>query len=152
MGVQPLLAAAAAELPVESIAGSRVTRPATWVRVLLEALRWMALAAFAALYLRALPRVESWEAAAMSFALIPALTAPTNYYFSFVAAAVLLASRRPRILLAVLGASALWTLNGLAFYLDDAEWIGASVVALALSAGVLWEMANPPSEPNPAEA
>ncbi|MEO1935619.1 MAG: hypothetical protein ABGX04_12650, partial [Myxococcales bacterium] len=60
---------------------------------------------FLALFWRALRNTEDWEAAALGACLIPILTAPTNYYYSFFIPVALLASRRPTIGLVLLGAA-----------------------------------------------
>jgi hypothetical protein len=89
---------------------------------------------------RALAHAEDWEAAALGMTLVPLLTDPTNYYFSFVLAALFLALRRPRIGVVLFLACIAWSANGLVFYRRDVEFVGASLVALALSFAILREM------------
>ena len=89
---------------------------------------------------RALAHAEDWEAAALGMTLVPLLTDPTNYYFSFVLAALLLALRRPRIGVVLFLTCIAWSANGLIFYRQDVEFVGASLVALALSFAILREM------------
>jgi hypothetical protein len=143
MGLQVLLGMAEARAPVRSIAGTQVTRPAPWATNLLRVLRWIAVAGFAWLFWRALVHAKRWEAAAMAFALIPVLAQPTNYYFSFATAGVLLGFGRPRILIGVLAACFLWAVGGLVWYRQLESYVVASGVALVLSAFVLIEMRRP---------
>jgi hypothetical protein len=93
---------------------------------------------------RALAHAEDWEAAALGATLVPLLTDPTNYYFSFVLAALFLALRRPRIGVVLFLACIAWSLNGLVLYRQDVEFVGASLIALALSFAILVEMTRPP--------
>jgi hypothetical protein len=107
---------------------------------------WLLIAAFLGLYLRAVRHVEGWEAAAMSFALIPVLAAPAGYYFSFVLSAIMLSTRRPRIAIWLLAACLFWLLNGIRYHaLEEipTQFTGVSIVSLLLSAAVLVEMARP---------
>jgi hypothetical protein len=92
---------------------------------------------------RALAHAEDWEAAALGMTLVPLLTDPTNYYFSLVLAALFLALRRPRIGVVLFLACIAWSANGLIFYRQDVEFVGASLVALALSFAILREMTRP---------
>ena len=85
-------------------------------------------------------RMSAQEAAAAGFTWIPVLTNPGCYYFSFVITAALLGRRRPRIALGLLAASLAWLLGGLAFYLQNAEYVLASAVALVFSVFVLLEL------------
>ncbi|HIL00846.1 MAG TPA: hypothetical protein EYG06_02070 [Myxococcales bacterium] len=98
------------------------------------------LIAFFALFWRALRETEDWEAAALGACLIPLVTAPTNYYFSFFIAVALLASRRPTVGLVLLGAATAWNLNGLIFYQEYDEYRWASVIAVAASFLVVAEV------------
>lgn len=92
------------------------------------------------LFWRALPGLRSWEAAVAGFTWIPVLTNPGCYYFSFVVTAAFLGGRRPRISLGLLAAALAWLLGGLAFYLQNAEYVLASGVALAFCLFVLLEL------------
>jgi hypothetical protein len=92
---------------------------------------------------RALAHAEDWEAAALGATLVPLLTDPTNYYFSFVLAALFLALRRPRIGVVLFLACIAWSVNGLVFYRQPVEFVGASLIALALSFAILQEMTRP---------
>ncbi len=97
------------------------------------------LAGFGGLALRALPRIDGFEAAALGGALIPLLTSPTNYYYTFLVAPLLLAERRPRVGLWILGGGLAFNLNGMLFYQQYVEYRWASVIALVALAGVLYE-------------
>jgi len=112
-----------------------------------RALGLAVIAGFLVLYARALRRSEGWEAAALSFALIPVVSAPGGYYFSFVVAGVMLATRRPRITVWLLCTCLFWLVNGIVFFpLEEisTQFTGVSGAALLLSAAVLLEMARPP--------
>lgn len=102
---------------------------------------------FLALFWRALRNTEDWEAAALGACLIPILTAPANYYFSFFIPVALLANRRPTIGLVLLGAATAWNLNGLAFYQDYDEYRWASAIAIATSFLVLVEVIRNKARP-----
>ena len=109
---------------------------------------------FLFLFIRALRRAENWEAAAMGFTLIPVLGQPANYYYSFVIAAVFLATRRPRIAVWLLAASIVWAATGLVLYMQDVRFVAFSVTAVALCFAVVWEMTRPAedeAEPGAAE-
>jgi hypothetical protein len=95
-------------------------------------------------FLRALGHATDWEAAALGATLVPLLTEPTNYYYSFTVAPLLLALRRPRIGVAVFLACIAWSVNGLLYYRQGVEYAGASLVAVALSFAILHEMTRPP--------
>ena len=76
------------------------------------------------------------------------MAAPAGYYLSFVLAAVMLATRRPRIAIWLLAACLFWLLNGIRYHALDAiptQFTGVSIVAVLLSAAVLLEMARPPT-------
>ncbi|MCZ6463039.1 MAG: hypothetical protein O7A09_01790 [Proteobacteria bacterium] len=135
-------------LPV--LANSLLTRaagegdePPLWAVVGVQGARWALVAALLWLLGRALARAQPWEGAALGFTLVPVLTQPTNYYYTFVLAAALLATRRPRIALFLLGASVAWSANGLVFYREQAGFVGASLIALVFCAALLWEMQRP---------
>lgn len=99
------------------------------------------LVAFGWLYLRALSRARPFEAAALGFAWIPLLTNPTNYYFSFVVVGMAVAENRPRVAPLLLVAGIAWGVNGLAQYLEWSEFLGASLIATALSFALTAEVA-----------
>jgi len=94
------------------------------------------------MFWRALSRASTWEATALSFALIPLLSDPANYYFSFVICGALLAGNRPRLQIYLLTGAVLWIANGLWFYRVPEEDLGAGVVAVVLPLAVLYEMSR----------
>ncbi|MBW2275380.1 MAG: hypothetical protein JRG96_19105 [Deltaproteobacteria bacterium] len=98
-----------------------------------------------ALYTRAVWRAGPAEAAAASVALIPLLSSPANYYYGFVLAVAMLAGRRPRIGIALAACALAWLVNALVFYRLPSEYIGASVIAVALAFAVLVDMNRPAS-------
>ena len=98
------------------------------------------------LYWRAVSRVLPWEAAALSFALIPLLSDPANYYFSFVIVGALLARGRPRLQVYLLWAAVLWNANGLYFYRDHDQYLGAGIIAVLYPLAVLYEMSREGSD------
>jgi len=109
--------------------------------------RILVLIAFLALFWRALRDTQDWEAAALGACLIPLVTAPTNYYFSFFIVVALLACRRPTVGLVLLGAATAWNINGLIFYQEYDEYRWASVIAVAASFLVVAEVIR--TKPNP---
>ena len=111
-------------------------------------LRGLVLIGFFALFWRALRDVQDWEAAALGACLIPLVTTPTNYYFSFFIASALLASRRPRIGLVLLGAATAWNINGLVFYQEYQEYRWASLIAVATSFLVVIEVIRSRATPD----
>ena len=98
---------------------------------------------FIILFWRAIQYVKDWEAAAAGALLIPILTSPANYYFSFFAIAALLSARRPRVGLILLATALLWNLNGLVLYQQHSEFYWASVIAVASCFAVVLELARP---------
>ncbi|MFP8882344.1 MAG: hypothetical protein VCE43_24115 [Myxococcota bacterium] len=88
-------------------------------------------------------RVESWEAAALGFALIPLLTSPPGYYFHFVVLAVPLCVHRPSIAVWLLAACGAWQINGFLWRDLGEQFTVASIVALVLSCAVLATMRRP---------
>jgi hypothetical protein len=140
IGLPVALAALERAAPQEPIAGTQVMRPARWASAGIRILGWILVGGYLLLYWRALRFCAPWEAALLAFALIPVLSQPTNYYYSFVLAGVLLAERRPRIGLWVVLASGLWAVGGLLLYREASSYVLASAVALALSTLVLLEM------------
>ncbi|MAI25109.1 MAG: hypothetical protein CMN75_03665 [Spirochaeta sp.] len=98
---------------------------------------------FIILFWRAIQYVKDWEAAAAGALLIPILTSPANYYFSFFAIAALLSARRPRGGLILLATALLWNLNGLVLYQQHSEFYWASVIAVASCFAVVLELARP---------
>ncbi len=88
-------------------------------------------------------RAESWEAAALGFALIPLLTSPAGYYFNFVVLAVPLCERRPSIAVWLLAACAAWQITGLLLRDLGEQFTIVSVVAFVLSCAVLATMRRP---------
>ena len=82
----------------------------------------------------------------MGWTLIPILSQPTNYYYSFVVIGMLLAVRRPRIGVVVLLTSLAFSVNGLLFYRTYEEYFYASVITVVACFTVAVEMARAPSE------
>lgn len=111
-------------------------------------LRFTGVCAFLALFWRAVGRIEDWEAAAAGTLLVPILTSPTNYYFSFFAIAALTAAHRPRIGLIVLITGLLWNLNGLLLYQQHSEFYWASIIAVASCFAIIIELAKSNEEPD----
>jgi hypothetical protein len=106
---------------------------------------------------RALPRTTDAEAAMLAFALVPLLTSPASYYYSFVIVAAMLARRRPwagvvlsLTVLAWIGAAQIW-------FLDDLRYRVYDLIAVAFSLALLVGAAiSPPlrlaGEPAPSAA
>ncbi len=88
-------------------------------------------------------RVESWEAAALGFALIPLLTSPPGYYFHFVVLAVPLSVHRPWVAVWLLLACAAWQVNGFHWRDLGETFTVASVIAVSLCCAVLISMRRP---------
>jgi len=88
-------------------------------------------------------RIDSWEAAALGFVLIPLLTSPAGYYFHFVILAVPLAVRRPSIAVWLLAACGAWQINGLVWRDLGEQFTVVSIVAVVLSCAVLATMRRP---------
>jgi len=136
------VARAAADVP----RGTPLTRSQ---RAPARALRWGLAAAFAVVFVLALSRACGWEAAALGFAWIPILSMPTNYYYSFVLAAVPLAQRRRWIgVVLLLGCTAwLWdALNHWYAWESFRRALGASVVAVGLCFAVAIAMRWPQAD------
>jgi len=115
-------------------------QPATWTTA--RALRGATVVVFALLFALALRRAAGWEAAALGFAWIPLLASPTNYYYTFVLAAALLASARPAVGGLLLLACIAWNLEGWGQWRwDDRFMVGASGIAVALSLAVVLAVA-----------
>ena len=118
-------------------------------------LRATILVLFAFLFWRGLREALPWEASALGFALIPFLTDPTNYYYSFFAMGVVLAHRRPIIGLILLATGLAWDLSGLLLYRTYAEFSVASAIAIVGASAVTWAMgvvparASEPTSTNP---
>jgi lysophospholipase L1-like esterase len=106
--------------------------------------------AFILLYWRALGAATDWEAAAMGFSLILVLLQPGAYYLSFMVVVALLASRRPRIGIALMAAAICHDLASIYHYQQNLEHILGSAIAIALSLYVLLEMQIPVGEPRTA--
>jgi len=113
---------------------------------------WTVRIGFLWIFWRALADARDWEAGALGFALIPMLTDPTNYYYSFVVLGAVLTVRRPRIGLWLLGAALLWNLNGLLHYRTYEEYAYASAIAVLLALAVVIEMSRPLTDDVPPRA
>jgi hypothetical protein len=138
-----VLAAVESRAPKVPVSGNQKLRTATWAKVALRGVQLTIAIVALWLFWRTLAYCQRWEAAALSFSLIPVLSQPTNYYFSFSLAAALLASRRPRIAVWLIAASLLWIVVGLIWYREPVSYVWASCIALGLSACVLLEMGRP---------
>ena len=108
-------------------------------------LRATILVLFAFLFWRGLRDALPWEASALGFALIPFLTDPTNYYYSFFAMGVVLAHRRPIIGLILLATGLAWDLSGLLLYRTYAEFSVASAIAIVGASAATWAMGVVPA-------
>lgn len=86
-------------------------------------------------------RLAAWEATALGAAAIPFLTMPGSYYLGFVLAGALLATRRPRIGIALLVACAAWSLCLVVYGQRALAFASSSWVLLAFSVWMLAEMA-----------
>lgn len=106
---------------------------------------------FVWLFWRALAHARDWESAALGIALIPILTDPTNYYYSFAVLSVVLAVRRPRIGLWGVACALLWNLNGLINYRTYEEYAYASAIAVLFAFALVLEMARPAVESGAAQ-
>jgi hypothetical protein len=145
MGLGVLTHALEQRLAAPGGAGGGDRAPASaGLRAAIQGVRLLVVGLGLLAFWRALAHAEPWEAAALGMTLVPLLSDPTNYYYSLVLAALFLAFRRPRIGVLLFLACIAWSANGLAFYRQDAEFVGASLVALALSFAILREMARPP--------
>ena len=86
---------------------------------------------------RGLSRVTSAEAAVLSFALIPLLTSPANYYYPFVTFAALLTPRRPWTGVALSIATVAWIAAAQIWFLDEARYRAYDVIAVGFSLTIL---------------
>ncbi len=111
---------------------------------------WVLRLVFLYVFWRGLRAAEGWEAAAFGWTLIPILTEPTSYYYSFVVMAALLAVRRPRVGLILLCACLAWNVNGLFNYREYIEYWYASLIAVVCAAAVAFEMGRTPAARAPA--
>jgi hypothetical protein len=120
----------------------------SWLPVAIRGVQLAVVVPALFLYARALKRVQAWEAATLSFALIPLLSDPANYYYGFVVCGALLAGGRPRLQVYILWSCVLWIANSLFFYRVHQEYIGACLIAVLLPLAVLYEMSReaPPLE------
>ena len=156
LGLRPLLSRPLQKPEPERIDGVWTIRMETVQRLRRDALAkrrplyFGAMAVFLALFWRASSAVQDWEAAAMGAALILVLTAPASYYLSFVLAAALLATRRPRIgielMLTLLG----WNLALLLYPGGAKGYRISSAIGLVFFLIVLLEMQRTPAA-RPAE-
>lgn len=120
-----------------------------WLPYLIRGVQLAVLAPALVLFWRAAGRIRAWEASALGFALIPLLSDPANYYFGFVICAVMLSAERPRLQALVLSSAVLWIANALWFYRLPEEYLGASIIAILLSLGALFEMSRGPASESP---
>jgi hypothetical protein len=113
-----------------------------WMPFAIRLAQFAVLIPTAFLFWKAISRLRSWEAAALGFALIPLLSEPANYYYSFVICGVMLAGERPRLMVYLMASAVLWLANGLWFYRLPQEYMGAVILAVVLSLAVLYEMSR----------
>ena len=108
--------------------------------------RWLLLAAGLFAFWRALSRVTAAEAAVLSFALVPLLTSPANYYYVLVLCAAMLVPRRPWIGIALALTTLAWIAVAHVWFLQDMRYVGWDVVILVFSLVVLFGVAfsSPP--------
>jgi hypothetical protein len=106
---------------------------------------WLLRLLFLYAFWRGLRNAEGWEAAAFGWTLIPILTDPTSYYYSFVMLGAVLAIRRPRIALILLFSCLAWNVNGLLNYREYVEYWYASIVAVLCTGAIAFEMGRAPS-------
>jgi hypothetical protein len=118
--------------------------------------RWLqvvALAAFGLLFWRATRpggdarrvRLADWEGLAAGALLIPVLTLPASYYVGFVVVGALLATRRPRVGLALLLTVVGFAASVAAYGSDRLAYVWSSAIVLAYCAWALHELARPPA-------
>ena len=124
-------------------AGKLILSPVSgwWVTAWIRGLQLVVLVPAVFLFWRAIPRARNWEAACMGFALIPLVSSPANYYYSFVICGVLLGAERPRVSTYTLLAAAMWILNALYFYRRPDEYLVAGLIAVVYAIAVLYEIA-----------
>ena len=103
------------------------------VRVVQGLLVLIGLAAF----WRALPRTTDAEAAMLALLLLPLLTSPANYYYSFVIAAAMLARRRPWAGVVLSLTVLAWIAAAQIWFLDDLRYRVYDVFAVAFSLAIL---------------
>ena len=103
------------------------------VRVVQGLLVLIGLAAF----WRALPRTTDAEAAMLALSLLPLLTSPANYYYSFVIAAAMLARRRPWAGVVLSLTVLAWIAAAQIWFLDDLRYRVYDVIAVAFSLAIL---------------
>jgi hypothetical protein len=128
--------------------GERTGEAPAWAVAAVRGGQLALVAALLVLAWRALARAEPWEGAALGFVLVPFLTQPANYYYSLVLPAALLATRRPRIGLALFATTLLWGGAGLVYYggprsLDAREFATESLIAVLFCLFVAREMTLP---------
>ncbi|MBI3541035.1 MAG: hypothetical protein HY073_02720 [Deltaproteobacteria bacterium] len=101
---------------------------------------WLIIATVFFFFWKGARNAEDWEVAAFGFILIPMMTELTCYYYSFVVAGALMASKRPRLSLALMATTLAWL--AAEFYWDwfDVKYTYESLVAILLCFYVLWEM------------
>ena len=104
------------------------------------AFRALVILGFVGVAWRALRFTAAWEAAALGACLIPILSAPTNYYFSFFVVAALISARRPGVGLILLIAAGSWNLVGLVLYQQYEEYAWSSLIAVLASFAVVLEV------------
>jgi hypothetical protein len=106
-----------------------------------------ALAVFLALFFRASRTALDWEAAAMGSTLMLVLTTPASYYLSFVLSAAMLATRRPRIGMALMLTLAAWCLGFASIGRGPLPFVFSSAVGLLFFLYVLVELQLAPAPP-----
>ncbi len=100
-------------------------------------------------------QLADWEAVAMGSAAIPFLTMPGSYYLGFIVMGAALATRRPRIAIALLAATVGWAVCVIQFPGRALGYAVSSWILVSYSLWLLAELwlpaerrdANPPSSP-----
>ncbi len=100
---------------------------------LLAGLGWLVLRA-------ARSEAEWWAVAALGFAIIPAATELTCYYYSFLTAAALFSRRRPEIAAALLATAAATHAIAFATHYYDVRYTIESVAVLAFATWAVWRL------------
>ncbi|HEX6767184.1 MAG TPA: hypothetical protein VF103_16920 [Polyangiaceae bacterium] len=94
----------------------------------------LAVLAFTALWVRAVSRLKTpWIAVALGAALVPLLTEPASYYYSFVLLAVPLARALPSLEVALVGLAGAGQLIALRFPWADDRFTGLALVYVAFA-------------------
>jgi hypothetical protein len=135
------------EVTVSSGRSVRLPEPAPLLVATLRAVQVAIVAAGLFAFWRGLRRVSAAEAAVLSFALIPLLTSPTNYYYPFVTFAAMLSPRRPWTGVALGVATLAWIAAAQIWFQEDLRHRASDAVAVIFSLVILFGVAfsRPPA-------